>query len=154
MEIGDKAPEISIVDQEGKPFSLETHRGKWIVLYFYPKDNTPGCTVEAVDFTTLKSDFERMNAIVVGVSPDSVKAHQNFINKKELDLILLSDPEHSVIEQFGAWKLKKNYGREYFGVERSTVLIDPGGKIAYIWRKVKAKGHAEAVKNKLVELVS
>ncbi len=153
MEIGDKAVDFSIPNQNSENVSLSQYKEKWIVLYFYPKDNTPGCTVEAVDFTSLKKEFENLGTVVLGVSPDSVKSHQNFINKKELGINLLSDPDHNVIESFGAWQLKKNYGREYYGVVRTTILIDKDGNIAHIWKNVKAKGHAEIVKNKLSDLM-
>ena len=153
MNIGDKAPDFSLENQAGENISLKQFEGKWVILYFYPKDNTTGCTLEAVEFTALKEELEKMNAVILGVSPDSVKSHYNFIGKKELGITLLSDPGHQVIEAYGAWQLKKNYGREYYGVVRSTVLIDPRGKIAYIWPKVKAKGHADMVKAKLEEII-
>ena len=153
MRIGDKAPDFSLENQAGENISLKQYEGKWVILYFYPKDNTTGCTLEAVEFTALKEELEKMNAVILGVSPDSVKSHYNFIGKKELGITLLSDPGHQVIEAYGAWQLKKNYGREYYGVVRSTVLIDPRGKIAYIWPKVKAKGHADMVKAKLEEII-
>ena len=131
---------------------MRDFRGKWIVLYFYPKDNTSGCTREAVDFIEHLDEFEKLNAAVLGVSPDSVKSHQRFIEKHNLKVTLLSDPEHKVIEQYGAWQLKKMYGREYYGVVRSTFLINLDGHISYIWPKVKVKGHVEEVKKKLIEL--
>jgi peroxiredoxin Q/BCP len=152
LNIGDKAPEFCLPDQEDRQVCLKEYEGRWVVLYFYPRDNTPGCTVEAVDFTAVKKELETMNAVVLGVSPDSSKSHRNFIAKKELTITLLSDPEHRVIEMYGAWQLKKNYGREFYGVVRSTFLIDPGGRIAHLWPNVKAKGHAEAVKEKLKEI--
>lgn len=152
LKIGDPAPGFVLPDQSGREVSLAGQGGKWIVLYFYPKDNTPGCTVEAVDFSGFKADFESMDAVVLGVSPDSVKSHCNFVEKKGLTVTLLSDPDHKTIEGYGAWQLKKNYGREYYGVVRSTFLIDPTGKIAHIWPKVKAKGHAAEVKDKLSQL--
>lgn len=154
LKIGDKAPDFSLENQAEEKISLNQFEGKWVVLYFYPKDNTSGCTVEAVEFTALKEELETLNAVILGVSPDSAKSHRNFIGKKELGITLLSDPDHQAIEAYGAWQMKKNYGREYYGVVRSTFLIDPGGKIVHIWPKVKAKGHAEAVKAKLAELRS
>ncbi len=105
-----------------------------------------------MDFTAHKTDFEKLNAVIIGVSPDSTKSHRKFQDKHNLNIILLSDPEHKIIEKYGAWVLKKMYGREYYGVQRSTFLIDPDGKIAYMWKKVKVKGHVEAVLNKLNEL--
>jgi peroxiredoxin Q/BCP len=153
MNIGDKAPDFSLENQAGEKISLKQFEGKWVILYFYPKDNTSVCTLEAVEFTALKEELEKMNAVILGVSPDSAKSHRNFIGKKKLGITLLSDPDHQVIEAYGAWQLKKNYGREYYGVVRSTVLIDPEGKIAYVWPKVKAKGHADMVKAKLEEII-
>ena len=126
-------------------------KDKWIVLYFYPKDNTSGCTLEAKDFTCALEEFEKLNAIVIGVSPDSIESHQKFIAKQSLNLTLLSDPDHDVLEKYGVWQLKKMYGREYYGVVRSTFLIDPEGKIEHIWPKVKVKGHVDDVKNVLIE---
>lgn len=152
LEIGDKAPGFSLENQAEEKVSPDQFSGKWMVLYFYPKDNTPGCTIEAIDFSGLEKDFSAMGAVILGVSPDSAKSHRNFIAKKELTIMLLSDPEHKALEAYGAWQLKKNYGREYYGVMRSTYLIDPEGQIAFVWPKVKAKGHAEAVKEKLAEL--
>jgi len=152
VKAGDVAPDFRLKDQDGNDVSLKNFAGKWVVLYFYPKDNTPGCTTEACDFTARKSEFSGLDAVVVGVSPDSSKSHQGFIAKQNLDLVLLSDPEHEALEPYGAWKLKKNYGREYMGVQRSTFLIGPDGKIAHAWTNVKAAGHAEKVKEKLAEL--
>jgi peroxiredoxin Q/BCP len=152
LKIGDKAPGFCLPDQDSKETCLADYIGKWVVLYFYPKDNTPGCTVEAIEFTAEKKDLEAMNTVIFGVSRDSIKSHQNFIAIKELTIILLSDPAHKVIEAYGAWQLKKMYGKESFGVVRSTFLIDPGGKIAFAWPNVKAKGHAEKVKQKIEEL--
>jgi len=152
LKIGEQAPDFSLKDQDDSSITLESLAGKWVVLYFYPKDNTSGCTVEALEFSALKGDFEKIDTLILGISPDSVKSHRGFIEKKELTVRLLSDPEHQVIESFGAWQLKKNYGREYYGVMRSTVLIDPSGNIAFHWPKVKAKGHARVVLEKVAEL--
>ncbi|MGQ4915991.1 MAG: thioredoxin-dependent thiol peroxidase [Candidatus Asgardarchaeia archaeon] len=152
LSVGDIAPDFCLPNQDGKEVCLRDFRGKWIVLYFYPKDNTSGCTREAVDFTEHLDEFEKLNAVVLGVSSDSVKSHQRFIEKQNLKVTLLSDPEHKVIEQYGAWQLKKMYGRKYYGVVRSTFLINPDGHISYIWPKVKIKGHVEEVKKKLIEL--
>lgn len=152
MQIGSKAPNFKLPNQDGQVISLAELKGQWIVLYFYPKDNTSGCTVEALEFSALKSALTDLGAVILGVSPDSVQSHQKFIVKKELGIDLLSDPEHRVIDAYGAWQLKKLYGREYYGVVRSTALIDPEGNIAHYWTKVKAKGHAETVKAKLMEL--
>jgi peroxiredoxin Q/BCP len=124
-----------------------------VILYFYPKDNTPGCTREAQDLTENLEEFEKLNAIVIGISPDSVESHKKFRKKKNLKVILLSDSEHKVIESYDAWKLKKMRGREYYGVVRTTYLIDPERKIAYVWKNVRVKGHVDAVKKKLEELM-
>jgi len=152
LNVGDIVPDFCLPNQDEEEICLRDIRGRWIVLYFYPKDNTPGCTTEACDFTAALPDFEGLNAIVLGVSPDSPKRHRNFIEKKDLKITLLSDEEKEVCEMFGVWQLKKNYGREYMGVVRSTFLIDPDGKIAAKWEKVKVKGHIEEVKRKLHEL--
>jgi len=152
LEIGQKAPDFCLPNQDSEEICLRDLRGSWVVLYFYPKDNTPGCTTEALDFSAHLSEFEALGATVLGVSPDSVKKHQNFIAKKELKVTLLSDEDKEVLEEYGVWQLKKNYGREYMGVVRTTYLIDPDGNIAYVWPKVRVKGHVEAVREKLAEL--
>lgn len=152
LEVGIEAPDFCIPDQDGNEVCLGRFRGRWVVLYFYPRDNTKGCTLEAVDFTLSKGDFESLGAVVMGVSPDSVKSHQSFCQKHDLTITLLSDPEHEALEKYGVWQLKKRYGREYHGVVRSTFLIDPEGSIAHAWRAVKVNGHVEAVKQKLSEL--
>ena len=150
-ETGHQAPDFLLMNGDEKWVKLEDFRGKWLVLYFYPKDNTPGCTTEALDFTALKKDFEKAGAVIVGVSPDSCKRHRNFIEKKELAIKLLCDPEHRALEAYGVWQLKKNYGREYMGVVRTTFLIDPDGKIARVWPRVRVKNHAQAVLDTLRE---
>jgi peroxiredoxin Q/BCP len=152
MEVGEKVADFCLPNQDEEEICFRDIKGRWIVLYFYPKDNTPGCTTEACDFTSALPDFEGLNAIVLGVSPDSPKKHRNFIEKKELGITLLSDEEKELCKTFGVWQLKKNYGREYMGVVRSTFLIDPDGKIAAKWEKVRVKGHVEEVKSKLSEL--
>lgn len=152
LKSGDTAPGFNLPDQDDNNVSLEQFKGKWVVLYFYPKDNTPGCTVEAIDFSGFKSELEEKNAIVLGVSPDSAKSHRNFISKQSLTITLLSDPNLEVLKNYGAWGIKKNYGKEYEGVIRSTFLIDPDGKIGHAWYNVKAKGHAEKVLQKVGEL--
>lgn len=152
LEIGDKVPDFCLPNQDEVEICLRDLLGKWIVLYFYPKDSTPGCTTEAIDFTTHLKEFEELGSIVIGVSADSPKKHRNFIEKKNLGITLLSDEEHKVLEQFGVWQLKKNYGREYMGIVRSTFIIDPDGIIRAKWEKVKVKGHVEEVLEKLKEL--
>ncbi len=154
LQVGQTAPDFCLPDQNEENVCLNQFRGQWVVLYFYPKDNTTGCTAEAIDFTSLISAFHAANAEVLGVSPDSPKSHVNFITKKELKLRLLSDTEHAVLETYGVWQLKKMYGREYYGVVRSTFLIDPNGKIVHIWPKVKVRGHAEEVLATLKSLQS
>ncbi len=152
LEIGDKVPDFCLPNQDEEEICFRDIKGRWIVLYFYPKDNTPGCTTEACEFTEALPDFSALNAIVLGVSPDSPKKHRNFIEKKELGITLLADEDKELCKLFGVWQLKKNFGKEYMGVVRSTFLIDPDGKIAYKWEKVRVKGHVQAVKEKLQEL--
>ncbi|MBD3793716.1 MAG: thioredoxin-dependent thiol peroxidase [Campylobacterales bacterium] len=152
LEIGNTIPEFCLPNQDEEEICFRDIKGKWIVLYFYPKDNTPGCTTEACDFTAAMPDFTGLDAIILGVSPDSPKKHLNFIEKKELKITLLADEDKSLCKQFGVWQLKKNYGKEYMGVVRSTFLIAPNGTLAYRWDNVRVKGHVDAVKAKLVEL--
>lgn len=152
LKIGDRAPTFCLKDANDNDVCLEDFKGKYLILYFYPKDNTSGCTREAIDFSQYIEEIRKNGAEVVGISKDSTKSHRNFINKHDLKITLLSDPEHKVIEMYGAWQLKKRYGREYYGTQRSTFLIDPDGKIVYIWPKVKVKGHVEEVLNKLKEI--
>jgi peroxiredoxin Q/BCP len=152
IEIGDTVPDFCLPNQDEEEICLRDIKGRWIVLYFYPKDNTPGCTTQACDFTEALPDFEGLSAIVLGVSPDSPKKHRNFIAKKELKITLLADEEKELCNIFGVWQLKKNYGKEYMGVVRSTFIIDPDGKVAEKWEKVRVKGHIEVVKERLKEL--
>jgi peroxiredoxin Q/BCP len=147
-----EAPEFCLPDQDGNQVCLKDFSGKWVVLYFYPKDMTKGCTLEAIDFSSALPEFNQMNAVILGVSPDSVERHQKFRAKEDLKVTLLSDPDHTVLEQYGVWQLKKMYGREYYGVVRSTFLINPETMIVHSWPKVRVKGHVEAVKTKLHEL--
>ncbi len=152
-EIGEKAPDFCLPNQDGEEICLRDLAGSWVVLYFYPKDNTPGCTTEALDFTAHLDQFQALGATVLGVSPDSVRRHRNFVDKKDLKVTLLSDEEKMVCQAYGVWQLKKNYGREYMGVVRSTFLIDPEGIIRAKWEKVKVKGHVEEVLATLKGLV-
>lgn len=147
-----EAPDFCLPETSGKEVCLKDFRGKWVVLYFYPRDNTSGCTREALDFTSLLKEFENSGAVVIGVSPDSIKSHQRFISKHGLKVTLLSDTEKKVIKMYGAWGKKKRYGKEVEGVIRSTVLIDDKGIVRFIWRNVKVQGHAEDVLRKLREL--
>jgi len=151
--IGKKAPAFTLPDQDGEKVSLKDYTGHWLVLYFYPRDNTPGCTVEAMDFTSLLPQFKKLGCAVVGCSKDSPKSHCNFIDKKGLKITLLSDEDHKVQEAFGVWRPKKFMGREFLGTIRSTFLIDPKGKVAFVWDPVSAKGHAKEVLEKVKEMV-
>jgi peroxiredoxin Q/BCP len=150
--IGKKAPALGVPDQDGKTVKLDDYAGKWLVLYFYPNDDTPGCTTEACDFTNGLKDFEKLDAAIVGCSPNSEESHRKFIAKYKLKVRLLSDPSHAVLEKYGAWGEKVLYGRKSLGVIRSTVIVDPAGKVAHHWARVKSAGHAEAVREKLKEL--
>ncbi len=152
LEIGQKAPNFCLKNQDEVEICLKDLKGKWVVLYFYPKDNTPGCTTEACDFTNEFEEFEALDAVILGVSPDSCESHRKFIEKKGLKITLLCDEEKKVLKDYGAWGKKKMYGKEYEGVIRTTYLIDPNGNIAYIWPKVRVKGHVEKVKERLKEL--
>jgi peroxiredoxin Q/BCP len=154
LQAGQTAPDFSIFDQHESPVSLSDFSGQWVILYFYPKDDTPGCTTEAKDFTELNQDFSALGAKILGVSPDSGKSHCKFINKYNLTITLLSDPEHELAETYGIWQLKKFMGKEYMGVVRSTFLINPEGNIAYTWSNVKVKAHAQQVLTKLQELAA
>ena len=147
-----KAPEFCLPNQDETEICLRDLAGKWIILYFYPKDNTPGCSTEACDFTENLDWFEDEDAVILGVSPDSPKKHRNFIEKKNLKITLLSDENKDVIKAYGAWGKKKMYGKEYEGVIRSTFIISPEGEIVAEFKKVKVKGHVEALKEKLKEL--
>jgi peroxiredoxin Q/BCP len=151
-KISRKAPAFSLSNQNEQPVKLQELTGQWVVVYFYPKDNTPGCTTEACEFTDSITQFENLRAMVIGISPDSAKSHQKFIAKNNLKVTLLSDVDKKVMKKYGAWGIKKMYGQEVEGVIRSTFLIDPEGNIAYAWANVKAAGHAEKVKEKLTEL--
>ena len=142
---GDRAPDFALPDDHGAPISLKSCAGKWLVLYFYPKDDTTGCTKEAIDFHHLTKEFERAGARVVGVSPDPVASHAKFKTKHKFELTLLSDESKKTLETYGVWTEKSMYGRTYMGVERTTFLISPDGEITQVWNKVKVPGHAEAV---------
>lgn len=154
LTVGKIAPFFSLPDQTGAVHSLSEYKGQWVVLYFYPKDNTPGCTIEAIEFTAKIKSFEKLEAIVLGVSPDSPKSHCNFIEKQNLKILLLSDSEKTTLKDYGAFGKKMMYGKEVEGIIRSTALIDPEGKIAFHWSRVKAEGHAGEVLEKLKELKS
>ena len=145
LEEGQKAPNFKLkTDGEGE-ISLAKLKGKVAVVYFYPKDDTPGCTTEAIAFSDLKPQFDKCGAVLIGVSKDTVQRHDNFKKKYDLKIQLASDEEGQMVADYGVWIKKINYGREYMGIDRSTFLIDAKGVIRKIWRKVKVKGHAEQV---------
>lgn len=152
LAVGKKAPSFALPNQDGKIVKLADFKGSWLVLYFYPKDNTPGCTTEACDFTQGLKDFEKLDAVVVGCSADSPESHRKFIDKYKLKVTLLSDAEHEMMKAYGAWGEKSLYGKTVIGIIRSTVIIDPEGKVAYHYPKVRAAGHAEAVREELAAL--
>jgi peroxiredoxin Q/BCP len=147
LVIGKNAPAFSLPDQEGKMHSLKDYVGKWVLLYFYPKDDTPGCTTEACAIRDAFLDFEKNNAVVLGVSCDSPKSHAKFVEKYKLPFTLLADEEKTVVNAYGVWAPKKFMGREYLGVLRTSFLIDPEGKIKKIYEKVKPAIHADEVLN-------
>ena len=149
LELGSKAPAFTLPDQNGNPVSLSDFAGKKVVLYFYPKDNTPGCTRQACAFAQSFDEFKNLDAVVIGISKDSIASHVKFAEKFELPFILLSDPEHKVIEAFGAWQEKKNYGKVSMGVVRTTYLIDENGIIVKANGKVKAAEDAEKMLGEL-----
>jgi len=148
------APDFVLRDQLDRPTSLSMFKGKWVVLYFYPKDNTPGCTMEAQEFTENIKTFERLNTTIVGVSPDSFQSHQNFCQRFDLKILLLSDPEKKALKEYEVWETKKFMGREYDGVIRSTFLIDPNGRLAHVWHNVRVQGHVIEILQKIRELQS
>lgn len=149
IEVGKKAPPFTLKNQDDEEVRLSDYEGRWVVLYFYPKDDTPGCTTEACDFTAGLSGFRKLDAVVLGCSADSPERHRAFIAKHRLKITLLSDPKHAVMDKYGAWGQKMLYGKATVGVVRSTVLVDPAGKVAHHWKTVKAAGHAEQVRAKL-----
>jgi thioredoxin-dependent peroxiredoxin len=145
LAAGDKAPEFDLADDAGGRLRLSALRGETVVLYFYPQDDTETCTVEAVAFSGLAAEFQKAGAIVIGVSPDSVASHQRFRRKHGLKVALGADDNRAVVDAYGVWRQKTLFGRTYMGVERTTFLIDPAGKIVRVWRKVRTPGHADAV---------
>ncbi|WP_377506053.1 thioredoxin-dependent thiol peroxidase [Octadecabacter sp. R77987] len=145
LEIGDIAPAITLPRDGGDMVALSDYAGQNVVLYFYPRDDTPGCTKEAIGFTDMTAEFAAANTVVLGVSKDSVKKHDKFRDKHNLGVALLSDENGDVCERYGVWVEKNMYGKTYMGIERATFLIDPSGRIAQVWRKVKVPGHVDAV---------
>jgi len=151
--VGMNAPNFSLLNEKQETVTLKDFSGKeFVILYFYPKDATPGCTTQACDFRDSYEDFSNLNAVILGVSPDNAASHERFIKKQGLPFSLLIDDDHSVAEEYGVWKLKKMFGKEYMGIERSTFLIDPTGTVIKEWRKVKVKDHIEEVLKTLKEL--
>ncbi|MBP5856954.1 thioredoxin-dependent thiol peroxidase [Marivibrio halodurans] len=146
---GDKAPDFTLPTDGGDNIGLSELKGRWVVLYFYPRDDTPGCTKEACGFRDAIADFDKVDATIIGVSRDSVAKHEKFKAKHDLNFPLAADEDGTVCEAYGVWVEKNMYGRKSMGIERSTFLIDPEGKIAKIWRKVKVPGHVEAVQDAL-----
>jgi thioredoxin-dependent peroxiredoxin len=147
--VGQAAPQFTLQNEKGEQVSLQDFKGKNVVLYFYPKDMTPGCTTEACDFRDAYEDFSSLNAVILGVSMDDANRHTKFIEKHGLPFSLLVDEDHAVAEAYGVWVLKKNFGKEYMGIERTTFLIDENGVVKQEWRKVKVKNHIEEVLNTL-----
>ena len=145
VEDGTKAPDFTLPDADGKSVRLASLKGHPVVVYFYPKDDTSGCTAEAKDFTCLAADFKRAGAQVLGISPDSSESHRKFQDKYDLGVRLLADQSRKAAEAYGVWVEKSMYGKKYMGIERSTFLIDQAGRVARSWRKVKVPGHAEEV---------
>jgi peroxiredoxin Q/BCP len=152
ITIGKKAPSFTLANQDDELVRLSDYKGQWVVLYFYPRDDTPGCTTEACEFTAGIRGFTKLDTLVLGCSPDTPDRHRGFIKKHKLKVTLLSDPTHKVMEKYGAWGEKVLYGKTTIGVKRSTVIIDPTGKIAHHWRAVKSAGHADKVQEKVAEL--
>lgn len=149
VQEGAIAPDFTLLASNGKNVSLSDFRGKWVVLYFYPKDDTSGCTREACSFRDNIKKLESLGAAVIGVSPDDLKSHDRFINKYSLPFLLLSDPDHKVAELYGVWKEKNMYGRKIMGIQRSTFLIAPDGRLHKAWRKVKVDTHVDEVLDEL-----
>lgn len=145
LEVGDKAPDLSLPDQDGKTVTLKNFKGKQIVLYFYPKDDTPGCTRESCDFRDVESQILRAGGVIVGVSLDGKESHQKFIKKYGLPFPLLSDEDAAISKTYGVYKEKNMYGKKYWGIERSTFVIDPVGNLKAVFRKVKVDGHADEI---------
>ena len=154
LTVGKKAPSFTLLNQDDEKVRLSDFAGRWVVLYFYPRDDTPGCTKEACEFTANLRGFRNLDAVVLGCSPDDPARHRAFIKKHKLKITLLSDPTHAAMDKYGAWGEKTLYGRTSIGVKRSTALIDPRGKVAHHWRAVKAAGHADKVAQKLAELAA
>jgi peroxiredoxin Q/BCP len=153
LEVGSRAPDFCLPDMDEKNICLGDFKGHFVVIYFYPRDNTSACTLEAKNFTENEKEFSSLLTPVIGISPDPPQSHRKFVEKQGLKVHLLSDIGHNVLEKYGVWRMKKMYGKEYMGVQRSTFIIDPDGTIAAVWRKVKVKGHVDEVKSILNKLI-
>jgi len=153
LKAGDRAPDFRLPTPDGGEVALKDLLGSWVVLYFYPKDGTSGCTTEALEFSELMPRFQAAGVKVYGISPDSVESHRKFIRKHGLKVPLLSDPDHKILDLYGAWGKKKMYGKEFEGVVRSTVAIDPQGTVQLAWPAAKSKGHAAEVLEGIIELL-
>lgn len=149
---GANFPDFSLPDQHGHAHSLAEYAGKWLVMYFYPRDNTAGCSLEAANFASLVTKYADLGAVVVGISADSIKSHARFAEKLNLPFTLLSDEEHALLKAAGVWQKKKMAGREYMGIVRTTVIVDPQGAVRHVWTKVKVEGHTEEVLEKLTQV--
>ena len=145
LNVGDQAPDFTLKNDAGEDVSLSSLRGKPVILYWYPRDDTPGCTVEACSFRDAYAEFQQAGAVVLGVSTDNTRSHQKFKNKFSLPFTLLSDTDHQVAEQYGVWGLKKFMGKEHMGINRITYLIDENGIVKQVWPKVKPEGHADEI---------
>jgi peroxiredoxin Q/BCP len=152
LEVGNKAPDFCVKNQDDIEICSRDLKGKWIVLYFYPKDLTPGCTTQACDFTQQHPQFDDIDAMILGVSPDTTKKHRDFIEKKDLTITLLSDEDKKMCEDYGVWQLKKFMGKEFMGVVRSTFIINPEGEIAAVWEKVNVR-KKKTVKGEKIEVL-
>ena len=152
IAVGKTAPSFTLKNQDDDPVRLADYKGQWVVLYFYPRDDTPGCTKEACEFTAGIRGFTALDAVVLGCSPDTPERHRAFVKKHRLKVTLLSDPTHAVMEKYGAWGEKVLYGKTTVGVRRSTVIVDPAGRVAHHWRAARAAGHADKVQEKVAEL--
>ena len=152
IKINEKAPEFCLPNQDDVEICSRDLKGKWIVLYFYPKDSTPGCTTEACEFSEAAPDFSDLDAIILGVSADSTKRHRNFIEKQNLTITLLSDETTNMMQEYGVWQLKKNYGKEYMGIARTTFIINPEGVVKAVFENVRVKDHVAKVKAELERL--
>jgi len=154
LKPGDKAPDFTLPDKDGNKVSLKSFKGKWVIVYFYPRDDTPGCTMEAKHFTDSIEEFAQLDAEILGISTDTPESHVKFTNKHNLKVTLLSDVDHEVLTAYGAWGIKTMFGKEYWGTIRCTFLVDPKGMIAASWYNVKVKGHVDKVKETLKRLKS